>query len=884
MQALQLDGVGPRAYTSRNGTMCQLFPRGFAVMKGRLPSVFPLVVGGSRMKRPSRKLLGRCVLVLASLYCLDGLDLHAAPSRSANEQFSAGEVAATRATPEPRAFLSDYCVACHSERLQTAGLSLEAVDVGQVGVTGQIWEKVLKKLLSGAMPPVGRRRPDEQTMEAFTIWLETELDRYALAHPDSGRPVDHRLNRFEYGNAVRDLLALDIDVEALLPADESDHGFDNIAEVLAMSPTLLGRYLVAARKISRLAVGDMDMGPSIETFLVSRGLRQNDRMSEELPHGTRGGMSVRHYFPLDGEYAVKIRLARNYTNSRIRAINTREQIDVLLDGEQITRFRIGGECETFDDESSDGPLDIRCAPDPSDSYRSAPYQLTADESLHVTFSATAGIHNLGVTFVKKAALTEGPGPALLPPRHTSSTYTAPEMDVEYVRLEGPFSPTGLGDTQSRRSIFICQPSGLEDEEICAKEILARLARKAYRRSVTDADVETLLRFYRDGRQASDFETGIQEALTRLLVSPQFLFRIESEPQDLQADALYEISDVELASRLSFFLWSSIPDDELLDLAERGALRESGVLARQIDRMLTDPRAFALAKNFGGQWLFIRNLKAVDPDASAYPEFDDNLRFAFQRETELFLESQIRDDRPLQELLTSNYTYLNERLAKFYRVPNVYGAHFRRVQMPDSRRAGILGHGSVLTVTSYATRTSPVVRGKYLLDNILGAPPPPPPPNVEALPEVGNDGAPASIRDRMQQHRENPVCATCHSQMDPLGFALENFDAIGQWRATDGVSLIDASGVLPDGTEFSGPAEFRHVLLSRRDDFVRTATEKLLTYALGRALQHYDMPSIRSIIRQSEGSGYTWSSLIKGIVESRPFQTRKAQEVALLAQE
>ena len=837
------------------------------------------------MKSPSRTSLSGCVLVLASIYVLQGFGLHAAPSKSGNEQFSAGEVVATRATPEPRAFLDNYCVTCHSERLQTAGLSLETADVGQVGATGGTWERVLKKLRSGAMPPVGRRRPDERTMEAFTVWLETELDRYALAHPNSGRPVDHRLNRFEYGNAVRDLLALEIDVEALLPADESDHGFDNIAEVLAMSPTLLGRYLVAARKISRLAVGDIEMRPAIETFLVSRGLRQNERMGEGLPHGTRGGMNVRHYFPLDGEYVVKIRLARNYTNSRIRAINTREEIDVLLDGEQVTRFRIGGECEKVDDElSSNGPLDISCSPDPSDSYRSAPYQLTADESLHVTFPATAGMHNLGVTFVKKAVLTEGPGPALLPPRHTSSTYTAPEMDVEYVRLEGPFSPTGVGDTSSRRRIFVCQPTGSENEDACAKEILTRLARKAYRQPVTDAAVETLLRFYRDGRQASNFETGIQEALTRLLVSPQFLFRIESEPENLQADALYQISDVELASRLSFFLWSSIPDDDLLDIAERGTLREPGVLAGQIDRMLADPRASALAKNFGGQWLFIRNLKAVDPDASIYPEFDDNLRYAFQRETELFLESQIRDDQPLQALLTSNYTYLNERLARFYRVPNVYGTHFRRVQMPDSRRAGILGHGSVLTVTSYATRTSPVVRGKYLLDNILGAPPPPPPPNVEALPEVGTDGEPASIRDRMQQHRSNPVCATCHSQMDPLGFALENFDGIGQWRTTDGVSSIDASGVLPDGTEFSGPAEFREVLLSRRDDFVQTATEKLLTYALGRALQHYDMPSIRLIIRQSAGTGYTWSSLIKGIVESRPFQMRKAQEVALLAQD
>ena len=777
-------------------------------------------------------------------------------------------------TPDPRALLDQYCVTCHNQRLKTAGLLLDRSDVEHVGTGAETWEKVVRKLRSGDMPPPGRRRPDKPTLDAFATWLETELDREAAAYPNPGRPADHRLNQFEYGNAVRDLLALEIDPRSLLPADESDHGFDNIAEVLSMSPTLLGRYMVAARKISRLAIGDPTMGPAIETFNVSRGLRQDERMSEDLPYGTRGGTSIRHYFPLDGDYVVKIRLGRNFTNSQIRAISTREEIDVLLDGARVTRFSIGGECVEAEDPKCTG----------TGIYRTSRYQLTADDALEVRFPATAGIHSLGVAFVDKSVLTEGPGPTLLPPRHTSSTYTAPRMDVDYVRLEGPYDPTGPGDTPSRRRIFVCQPTGPNDEEPCATEILTTLARRAYRRPATDSDVETLLRFYRIGRSEGTFERGIQEALTRLLVSPHFLFRIERDPTS-EADAIYRISDLELASRLSFFLWSSIPDDQLLDVAVRGELGDPATLEAQVRRMLADPRASAIATNFGGQWLRIRNLKAVDPDARAFPEFDDNLRDAFQRETELFLESQMRDDRPLEELLTANYTFVNERLARFYGVRNVYGAHFRRVRLRDPRRAGLLGHGSILTVTSYATRTSPVVRGKYLLDNILGAPPPPPPPNVPPLEESAEAGhALASIRERMEAHRQNAVCATCHVRMDPLGFALENFNAIGQWRTTDGSSEIDASGVLPDGTTFSGPDEFRQVLLTRREEFVRTFTEKLLMYAAGRATQYYDMPAIRTIMRDAAPDDYRWSSLILGIVNSRPFQMRSVQGVATTAQD
>jgi uncharacterized protein DUF1592/uncharacterized protein DUF1588/uncharacterized protein DUF1587/uncharacterized protein DUF1585/uncharacterized protein DUF1595 len=700
--------------------------------------------------------------------------------------------------------------------------------------------------------------------------LESELDSEAAAHPNAGRPAEHRLNRFEYSNAVRDLLGLDIDAESLLPADESDHGFDNIAEVLSISPTLLERYMLAARKISSLAIGDPAMTPAKETFRIPRGLRQDDRMSDGLPIGTRGGTLVHHYFPLDGEYAVAVRLGRNFTSAVIRGINTRDQIDVLLDGARITRFTIGGECGSGPREGLYAPKDPKCRD----------YVTDADAALHVRFPVTAGMHALGVAFVKKSALTEGPGPALLPPRHTSSTYDAPRMDVDSVQLEGPYNAKGPGDTPTRRLILVCHPSGAEDEEPCAKKILATLARRAYRGPITGGDVETLLEFYRAGRSEGSFEGGLKEALARLLVSPRFLFRIERDPANVQAGAVYRISDLELASRLSFFLWSSIPDDQLLDIAEHGRLKDPEILQQQAQRMLADARATAaLAENFGGQWLRLRNIKAVDPDPRIFPEFDDNLREDFLLETRLFLESQIRGDRPLEELLTANYTFVNERLARFYGIPNVYGTHFRRALWADPYRAGLLGQGSILTVTSYATRTSPVLRGKFLLEAVLGAPPPPPPPNVPPLKEVGDGGhPPASMRERMEEHRNNAVCATCHTRMDPLGFALENFNAIGKFRTKDGNSPIDASGVLPDGTKFSNPNEFRQALLQHREEFVNTFTVNLMTYALGRAVQYYDMPAIRTIIRDAAPSNYRWSSLILGIIKSRPFQMRNAQEL------
>ncbi|PYU26605.1 MAG: hypothetical protein DMG30_01610 [Acidobacteria bacterium] len=771
----------------------------------------------------------------------------------------------------PGALVKQYCIVCHNQNLKTAGLMLDQMDISHLGAAADVWEKVVQKVRSGAMPPAGMPRPDKATFEAFLAHLESELDSEAVAHPNAGRPSEHRLNRFEYSNAVRDLLGLDIDAESLLPADESDHGFDNIAEVLAISPTLLERYMLAARKISRLAIGDPATSPAVETFKISRGLRQDDRMSDDLPIGTRGGTLIHYYFPLDGEYVVAVRLGRNFTSAVIRGINTRDQVDVLLDGARVARFTIGGECGSAPRESLYAPKDPKCRD----------YVTDADAALHVRFPVTSGMHALGVAFVKKSMVTEGSGPALLPPRHTSSTYDAPRMDIDSVRLEGPYNATGPGDTPSRRRILVCHPSGAADEEPCAKKILAMLARRAYRRPVTDGDIEKLLQFYRAARGEGSFESGLQEALARLLVSPQFLFRVERDPTNIQAGAVYRISDLELASRLSFFLWSSIPDDQLLDIAERGKLKDPEILEQQARRMLADPRATAaLAENFGGQWLRLRNMKVVDPDPRIFPEFDDNLREDFLRETELFLESQIREDRPLEELLTANYTFVNERLARFYGIPNVYGTHFRRALLVDPYRAGLLGQGSVLTVTSYATRTSPVLRGKFLLEAVLGAPPPPPPPNVPPLKEVGDGGhPPASMRERMEEHRKNAVCATCHTRMDPLGFALENFNAIGKFRTADGNSSIDASGVLPDGTKFSNPNEFRQALLKHRDEFVTTFTVNLMTYALGRAVQYYDMPAIRTIIRDAAPNDYPWSSLILGIIKSRPFQMRNAQEPA-----
>ena len=821
------------------------------------------------MLRLSRSLTFGCLVMVGMAWYAASMAAAArAPATQATDSSGQAGSPAGFSAADAQRVLTENCLGCHNQRLKTAGLELDRADVTRPGAAVELWERVVSKTRSGTMPPPGSRRPAPATFNAFMEWLETSLDREAIAHPNPGRVVEHRLNQFEYKNAVQDLLSLDIDARALLPADEADHGFDNIAEVLSMSPTLLERYMFAAQKISRLAVGDATAGPTIETFDIPRSYRQDERMSEDLPLGTRGGLVVQHYFPLDGEYVVRIGLQRHFSNSTIRALKTREQIDVLLDGALVTRFWIGGEC------NDPKPVDPKCEATGA-LQRTSEYDRTADEALTFRFSAKAGMHALGAAFVKKSMLTEGSAPTVLPPRHTGSTYEAPRMDMDFVRLSGPYNASGPGDTPSRRRLFVCRPATVAEEEPCARKILGTLSRRAYRRAVTDRDVETLLPFYRAGRKEGHFERGIQEALTRVLVSPQFLFRIERDSSSREAGGPIRISDFELASRLSFFLWSSIPDDELLEVAERGRLKNPQTLDMQVRRMLADRRATALVTNFGGQWLMLRNMKAVDPDARLYPDFDDNLRQDFLRETELFLESQMRGNRPIEELLTADYTFLNERLARFYGIPRVYGTHFREVPLTDPNRAGLLGQGSILTVTSYATRTSPVLRGKYLLDNVLGAPPPPPPPNVPPLVEVHGGQPAASMRARMEAHRSNPVCATCHARMDPLGFALENFDAIGKYRTVDGPSTIDPSGALPDGTKFKTSGEFRQALLTHRNDFVRTFTEKLMTYALGRVVQASDMPVVRAVIRDAAPTNYTWSSLVLGIIKSVPFQMRAA---------
>ena len=766
-----------------------------------------------------------------------------------------------------RELLDRYCVTCHNETLRTAELMLDKADVENVSKDAPVWEKLVRKLRARQMPPAGMPRPDQSTLDSFATYLKTELDRAAAANPNPGRLSARRLNRAEYTNAIRDLLAVDIDAESLLPSDDSRYGFDNIGEVLTVSPLLLERYMGAARKISRLAIGDPAMGPVFETYRVSKYLMQEDRASEALPFGSRGGASVRHHFPLDAEYVIKIGLQKN-SRAFIRGLGEPHQLDIRLDRERIKRFTIGGEKKG----RSAGIFSTAAQGDPEQEI----YERTADQALEFRFPAKAGTRVVGVAFLKETIVAEGP----LQPRMTQfdfAQYKGGDPAVASVTIGGPFSAGGVGDTPSRRKLFVCRPASSEDEEPCAEKILSRLARRAYRRPLVDEDLQTLLDFYRAGHNNRGFEAGIGAALERILVGPEFLFRIEADPADVAPNTAYSISDLELASRLSFFLWSSIPDDQLLDLAEGGGLKDPDVLEQQVRRMIGDSRSKALVSNFAGQWLHLRNLRSVSPDPEAFPYFDDNLREAFQRETELLFESHLREDRSVLDFLNSDYTFVNERLARHYHIPNIYGSHFRRVRLSDEERKGLLGQGSILTVTSYANRTSPVIRGKWVLENILGAPPPAPPPNVPELKDRGEDGKILSMRQQMEQHRANPVCASCHKLMDPLGFALENFDGIGRWRTTDANIPIDPSGVLPDGTKVEGPAGLRKVLLTKHEEFVTTVTEKLLTYALGRGVEYYDFPAIRKIMREAAPSDYRWSSLVTGIVKSTPFQMRRSRQ-------
>jgi mono/diheme cytochrome c family protein len=783
--------------------------------------------------------------------------------------------AADGATPAAahRAVLDKYCVTCHNDRMKTAGLSLAAIDVTSVGTNAEVWEKVVRKLRAGAMPPPGSPRPDQASYDSFATYLETSLDRMALTAPNPGRTdAFHRLNRAEYRNAVRDLLAVDVDVSSLVPADAADqHGFDNMAGVLSVSPALLERYVSAARKISRLAIGVAPPGATIETYTVPLNFLQDDRVSDDLPFGSRGGLAVRHNFPVDGEYVFKIHLQTNYVGY-LRGLNQSHQFELRLDGARAKQFRLGG-----DAPGRPAPMSYEGNIFGSPEWEA--YAHHADEGIEVRIPVKAGPHLVGVNFPREAWEPEG----VLQPRQFAFALAVNGRQDENpglgsLDIDGPYAVDQAGDTPSRRKIFVCQPARDGDAEACARRILSGVARRAYRRPVTDGDLRTLLSFYREGRKKGSFDEGIQLALERVLADPEFLFRVERVPASLGNAASYRVSDLELASRLSFFLWSSIPDDELLNAAAQGRLREPAVLERQVRRMLADSRSKALVDNFIGQWLLVRDLRSVYPDPVTFPEFDDNLREAFEKETELFVENQIRSNRSVTELVSANYSFLNERLARHYGVPNVVGSRFRQVTFADNeKRGGLLAHGSLLTVTSYANRTSPVLRGKWLLANLLGTPVPPPPPNVPNLKDTNEEGRPATVRERLEQHRKNPVCSTCHSQMDPLGFALENFDGVGKWRDVgEGGGRIDASSALANGTKFQGLSGLREVLLARREQFVRTVTEKLLTYALGREVEYYDLPVIRRIAREAAPDDYRWSSIVLGIVKSTPFQMRLSE--------
>jgi cytochrome c5 len=783
--------------------------------------------------------------------------------QAAGQQQSAGSAAAA-APMVPRAVIDKYCVSCHNQRLKTAGLMLDQADVANAPASAEVWEKVIRKLRTGAMPPAGLPRPDKTTYSSLISTLETAIDREASARPNPGRTETfHRLNRAEYRNAIRDLLAVEIDVASQLPVDDMSHGFDNMAG-MKMTPTLLDSYMVAARQVTRVAIGSPVVRPTAETFRLKADLSQ-DVSFDALPIGTRGGTAIRYHFPLDGEY--------QFTLETLGGGNDEHQLEVSIDGDRVRVFT----------------LKPGRPPVGGDLYQEP------DSGPQIRVPVKAGPRLVGVTFVRKtSALAETIREPFDRPHAEGGVRLQPS--VESVTITGPFAPTGVSDTPSRRRIFSCRPPDVgrtlsgppatagpnkarptsDVEDRCAKQILATMARRAYRRPATDAEVQVLLNFYNEGRASSGFEGGLEMALRRLLVSPEFLFRVESDPPGVAAGSTYRLSDLEIASRLSFLIWSSIPDDELLGVASKGTLSRPAVVEQQVRRMLADPRAEALATNFAGQWLYLRTIEGSSPDVYLFPNFGENLRQDFRRETEMFFQSILRENRSVLDLLTADHTFVNERLAKHYGIPNVYGSHFRRVTVADPKRRGLLGQGSVLTVTSLADRTSVVGRGKWILENILGAPPPPPPMNVPPLSENKTSGKILTLRERMEQHRANPVCASCHARMDPLGFALENFDATGQWRTRDGSTAIDASAVLPDGTEFEGPNGLRAMLLGQSEQVVTAVTEKLLIYALGRGVEYYDAPAVRRIVRDAAASGYSLQALIVGVAKSTPFQMRRTQ--------
>lgn len=802
-------------------------------------------------------------LLTVSLAVLAGSFSAANPGAAARME----QPATAQAAPHGE-FLQTYCLTCHNDRMRTAGLSLSGLDPSNPGAHAELWEKVLHKVSTGQMPPAGRPQPALAVSHAVTTSVATALDAHAAKTPDPGRVGLHRLNRIEYANAVRDILGLTVDTKALLLPDEADEGFDNVAASLALSPAHLERYLTAARDISRLAVGDVTLGtaPASATYRVPKLLEQDVRVSEQMPFGSRGGVAVRHYFPLTGEYVFKVRLRRQVYDY-IVGMGHRQQLDLRVDGLRVKRFSVGGEAT-----GTPGPLTWNGEIVGSTEWEL--YMHAADEGLEVRAPVQAGERSVTLAFV--AALWEPEGIAQpLPVDFTrgSDEHYDGHAAVDALTIHGPYDAAGPGDTPSRRAIFICRPTKAADEGPCATRILTTLAERAYRRPVTEAELETLLTFYRTGRTARDFEAGIQTAIERMLVSFNFLFRIESDPA-APAGTAYRLSDLDLASRLSFFLWSSVPDDELRNLAVRKQLSNATVLEQQVTRMLRDPRSKALVESFGSQWLGVRKATSHLPDPDIFPEFDENLRAAFLEETALFLDSQLRADRSVVDLIAADYSFVNERLAQHYGLPNVHGERFRKVTFSDGIRGGLLGQGGILMVTSYPDRTAPVLRGVWVLENLLGMPPPPPPPNIPDLEPKAADGRLRSIREQMDIHRENPACSVCHVRMDPLGFSLENFDAIGRWRTRSQGQAVDASAVFADGTALDGVQGLRAFVLSRRDNYVHAFTVKLLTYALGRHVDHRDQPSIRKIVRDAATGDYRWSAIVLGIVNSTPFQMRK----------
>src|SRR5215831_4564107 len=758
--------------------------------------------------------------------------------------------------------VNKYCVTCHNERAKTGGIVLEKMDATHPESNAELWEKVIRKVRAGLMPPSGANRPERVVLENFRATLESSIDRTTSAKPNPGVTALHRLNRTEYANAIRDLIAVDVDVSTILPADDSSEGLDNIADVLGTSPALIERYVGAAAKISRLAVGDTDIGPLSSTYKV-RGDLSQDKHIPGLPAGTRGGVVIRHNFPVDGEYLFKFSLLKVNFGPQYGGTAKGEQLEMSVNDERVALIEL----------------------------RSVPYYYIRGGAqggpatpLEVRLPIKAGPQTITVTFINKSAA----GVDDLFQRFDATTADL-QTGVQYgyttfphlsgVEILGPYNITGPGNTPSRARIFSCHPASPTEEPACAKKIISTLARRAYRRPVTAADVEPLLNFYRSGRQGANgsFDKGVEMALRRILADPQFVFRFERDPENVPVGSAHRITDLELASRLSFFLWSSIPDEELLTLAEQGKLKNSAVLQQQVRRMLKDPRSDALVTNFAGQWLYLRELRNRNPDLLVFPDFDDNLRQAFQRETELLFESIVREDRNVFDVLDADYTFVNERLAKHYGIPNIYGSDFRRVTVDNVARRGLLGQGSFLMVTSSPNRTSPVTRGSWILENLLGSPAPLPPPNVPPLPEntsgQGISTVPTSVRERMISHRANQPCKGCHQIMDPIGLALENFDGMGRWRYTDSGTKIDASGQLVDGTPIDGVETLRNALLSRPDAFVQTMTEKLLMYAVGRAAHYYDMPAIRAITREAARKHYKFSSIVTAIVNSEPFQMR-----------